>query len=232
MSELRVGGHTPLTTIDYPDHLSTVIYCQGCSWQCRYCHNPELIPTKCTNSIEWSSILNFLEKRRGLLEAVVFSGGEPLMQVGLAAAMQEVKAMGFKVGLHTGGAVPSRLDKLIPMLDWVGFDVKGLPGSSDKIIQVEGASQKNWQSLKLLIDNNIKISCRTTVHWQLFTNTQLLDLTQYLKELGIVEFNLQFCRSQKMLDPSLGPSLIEPSALQALKRQLIKIMPSIGFVAA
>ncbi len=70
---LRVGGLTPLTTIDYPNHLSCVVYCQGCAWRCRYCHNPELIPTKADQSYDWQELISFLKKRQGLLEAVVFS---------------------------------------------------------------------------------------------------------------------------------------------------------------
>src|SRR5690554_7397571 len=104
--QLRVGGFVPLTTLDFPDHLSCVVFCQGCAWRCRYCHNPDLIPPRAQQMHSWDSILEFLQRRQGLLEAVVFSGGEATLQHDLKAAMQEVKNLGFKVGLHTAGINP------------------------------------------------------------------------------------------------------------------------------
>ena len=85
---LRIGGLTPLSSVDYPDHLSAVLFCQGCPWRCRYCHNPHLLPPRGRGEIEWRDALDFLERRRGLLDAVVFSGGEPTLHPGLADAMR------------------------------------------------------------------------------------------------------------------------------------------------
>ena len=157
--ELRVGGLTPLTTIDYPDHLSCVIYCQGCSWSCRYCHNQEMIAANQEPVYGWNQVLNFLKKRRGLLEAVVFSGGEPLLQKHLLQAVEQVKKMGFKVGLHTAGSIPERFCQVLPLIEWVGFDIKDLPSYADNITQVKGSGQKNWQSLKLLLASHIGFQC-------------------------------------------------------------------------
>ena len=103
---LSVGGLTPLTTIDYPDNLSAVVFCQGCPLRCRYCHNAELLPRRGATHIAWRDILYFLRQRQGLLDAVVFSGGEPTQQRGLADAIDEVRALGFKIGLHTAGIYP------------------------------------------------------------------------------------------------------------------------------
>ena len=80
---LRVGGMVPLTTLDYPGLLACVLFCQGCAWRCRYCHNPDLIPARGEQEIPWPQVLEFLRRRQGLLQAVVFSGGEPTLQEGL-----------------------------------------------------------------------------------------------------------------------------------------------------
>jgi pyruvate formate lyase activating enzyme len=74
--------------------------------------------------IPWQEITEWLDNRRGLLEAVVFSGGEPLLQRGLAWAMHEVRAMGYRIALHTAGIYPDRLAGVLPLVDWIGFDVK------------------------------------------------------------------------------------------------------------
>lgn len=121
---LHVGGFVPFTSTDYPDALSAVVFCQGCPWRCGYCHNPHLIPARADVHHDFDAILAWLASRRGLLDAVVFSGGEPTAQPGLVHAMQQVRRLGFLVGLHTSGAYPRRLADALPLTDWVGLDVK------------------------------------------------------------------------------------------------------------
>jgi anaerobic ribonucleoside-triphosphate reductase activating protein len=227
--ELRIGGLTPLTTIDYPNHLSCVIYTQGCSWRCRYCHNPELVYAKGESSHSWMDILNFLKKRQGLLEAVVFCGGEPLLQNGLFDAMRDVKKLGFKIALHTAGSLPRKLNKVLSMIDWVGFDVKDLPDHVDEITQIKGSGESNWQSLEMLIDSGIDFQCRTTVHWQLIDVPRLIKLTQKLYDLGVRNYSIQFSRTDHMLDTQLGYSVLAKQKLEYLKLQLKAIMPDIKF---
>jgi pyruvate formate lyase activating enzyme len=82
---LRVGGLTRLSATDYPGKLAAVVFCQGCAWRCDYCHNPELQPPRSTGEIAWPEVLAFLERRKGLLDAVVFSGGGPNQQRGREA---------------------------------------------------------------------------------------------------------------------------------------------------
>ena len=131
-----VGGFEPLTTIDYPDHLSCVVFTQGCPWRCRYCHNHDLIPAKKNTEFDWFQILEFIKSRQGLLDGVVFSGGEPCLQKNIVDAILEVKSLGFKVGLHTGGAYPQRLKECLSLVDWVGFDIKHLPLHYDLVFFV------------------------------------------------------------------------------------------------
>ncbi len=121
---LRVGGFVPFTLTDYPGALAAVVFCQGCPWRCGYCHNPHLIAAHGDDERDFARIVDWLGTRRGLLDAVVFSGGEPTAQAGLPAAIAAVRALGFKIGLHTGGAYPRRLAKVLPLVDWVGLDVK------------------------------------------------------------------------------------------------------------
>ena len=100
---LRVGGLTPLSATDWPGQLSAVVFCQGCPWRCSYCHNPHLLAFRGAGEISWQDVLAFLGRRAGLLDAVVFSGGEPLAQHALADAMRAVKRMGFGVEVVTVG---------------------------------------------------------------------------------------------------------------------------------
>ena len=106
---LRLGGLTPLTTIDFPGRLAAVLYCQGCSWRCTYCHNTELLDAATPPALPWPDALAFLHRRRGLLDGVVFSGGEPTLQAALADALAAVRALGMQTALHTAGMYPQRL---------------------------------------------------------------------------------------------------------------------------
>lgn len=202
--QLRVGGFVPLTTLDFPDHLSCVVFCQGCAWRCRYCHNPDLIPPRAQQMHSWDSILEFLQRRQGLLEAVVFSGGEATLQHDLKAAMQEVKNLGFKVGLHTAGINPKALQWVLPYCDWVGFDIKALEEDTQLITGVSGSGQANWQCLELLLASGVKYECRTTVHWDLIDPQRLLELARRLSTAGVAHFVVQHVRTQSMLDGQLA----------------------------
>lgn len=211
---LRIGGLLPMTTIDYPDHLACVLFCQGCAWRCRYCHNPELISPQATGSISWSEVLAFLRKRRGLLEAVVFSGGEATLQPGLPDAMSAVREMGFKVGLHSAGIKPTAMRRVLPLCDWVGFDVKALEEDVALITGVNGSGRANWQSLEMLLGSGLDFECRTTVHWQLFDCQRLEGLAERLAALGVQRFAIQLARPGKMLDEQLGSAAMPDEAAE------------------
>ena len=185
---LRIGGLLPMTTLDYPDHLSCVLFCQGCAWRCRYCHNPELIAARGKAAHDWRSVLRFLQQRQGLLDAVVFSGGEATLQPALPEAMQAVRSLGFKVGLHSAGIKPAALERVLPWCDWVGFDVKGLEDQVELITGTPRSGQANWQSLRLLHDSGVDYECRTTVHWQLFDSGAVLRLAYRLRTAGCTPF--------------------------------------------
>lgn len=197
MMPLRVGGLTPLTATDYPGHLAAVVFCQGCPWRCAYCHNPHLIPPRASAQIEWPAVMKFLARRAGLLDAVVFSGGEPTLQSGLAQALSEVKAMGFKCGLHTAGAYPEHLTSVLPLLDWVGFDIKASFTDYAQITQAPGSGHSAEASLQALLASGVSYECRTTVDLQFFDSKKLIDLAQSLAASGVRHYVLQTCRDPR-----------------------------------
>ncbi|MCB2263168.1 MAG: anaerobic ribonucleoside-triphosphate reductase activating protein [Candidatus Thiosymbion ectosymbiont of Robbea hypermnestra] len=201
VQSLRIGGLTPLTTLDYPGELAAVIFCQGCPWRCRYCHNTHLLSPEGRERIPWSQVRAFLRGRVGLLDALVFSGGEPTLQAALPAAMREAKAMGFKIGLHTAGPYPDRLRRLLPLLDWVGLDIKTLPADYPTITGAPDSGARAWESLALLLEAGIALQVRTTVppHWR--DPEDLQPLTDRLAALGVGNHILQTCRPTPIPDP-------------------------------
>lgn len=204
--DLTVGGLVRLSTTDYPDGLAAVVFCQGCAWRCDYCHNPHLQPTRSASSMRWDAVRAFLLTRRGLLDAVVFSGGEPTQQPGLARAMREVKAMGFQIGLHTAGSHPRRLAAVLPLVDWIGMDVKAPFSRYDDITGVARSGERARTSASLILASGVGYEFRTTVHCGLLTREDLLALADELSELGARRYALQEFRTEGCVSPALTGS--------------------------
>jgi pyruvate formate lyase activating enzyme len=163
LSPVPVGGVNPLSTVDWPNKITAVVYLVGCTWRCPYCHNPEFV--KPAAGVQpWEEVLKLLDERKGFLDGVVFSGGEPTMHPGLAAALQQVREMGFQTGLHTGGNYPDRLGELLDygLLDWVGFDIKAPFEDYPQITGQPDSGRRARLSLEILVRSGVDHQLRTT----------------------------------------------------------------------
>jgi pyruvate formate lyase activating enzyme len=209
----RIGGLTPLSTTDWPGMLAAVVFCQGCPWRCGYCHNPDLIPPRGENDIPWAEVLAFLHRRQGLLDGVVFSGGEPTMQAGLLDAMREVRALGFKIGLHTGGAYPQHLAAVLPLVDWVGLDVKAPFADYARITGVPGSGERARASLQQVLESGVAYEIRTTVHPALLDDGDVTGIARDLATRGVKHYVIQAFRSQGCRDAQLSQQGPHPQAL-------------------
>lgn len=200
---IQIGGVTPFTTIDYPGELSAVLFLQGCPWRCDYCHNKDFIDRQQAASVSWESVLDFLRERKNLLDAVVFSGGEPTLQTGLLEAIRQVKHLGFKIGLHTAGVYPQRLKKLLPWLDWVGLDIKAPASRYSAITGVSSSAERAWQSAKILVDSDVDYEIRTTLHPKLISRSDLYRLVDDLKNINVRHYSVQQCNTRYCSDDSI-----------------------------
>ena len=209
-TELRVGGLARLSTCDWPGELAATVFCQGCGWDCVYCHNPHLRPAQCEEQLSWKEILTFLENRKGLLDGVIFSGGEPTLQSALLGAIQSVRNLGFRVGLHTAGAVPERFSAVLPWVDWVGFDVKAPFYAYSRITGIEQSGARAHQSLRLLLASGVPYEVRTTVHPDLLTGEELLAQRDLLLSLGVTHYTVQRFRAAGVDTNRCFPPLEEP----------------------
>ena len=211
---LRIGGLARLSTCDWPGELAATVFCQGCAWACPYCHNPGLREAQANGLISWASVVDFLASRRGLLDAVVFSGGEPTLQSALLDAVREVRTLGFRVGLHTAGIVPGRFAQVLPSLDWVGFDVKAPFAAYQRITGVRASGDNALESLLSLLASHVAYEVRTTVHSSLLRTEDLIQLKAQLLDLGVESFVIQHFRPHSMVPnrfPSESPLPMLPS---------------------
>jgi pyruvate formate lyase activating enzyme len=225
---LRVGGFVPFTSTDYPGALAAVVFCQGCPWRCGYCHNPHLIPARRDDEREFARILDWLGTRRGLLDAVVFSGGEPTAQAELADAIAAVRALGFRIGLHTGGANPRRLKQVLPRVDWVGIDVKAPPDEYASLTGVAGSGVAALASLDLVLGAGVAHEVRTTVHPLLTPPDTLLRLARELAGRGVARWVLQpfratGCANDALVAASPRGAMVEPALVATLSAHVPSI---------
>lgn len=221
---LRVGGLTPFTSIDYPGKLSAVVFVQGCPWRCGYCHNPHLQPRGGAGGPAWTEVLDWLRRRVGLLDAVVFSGGEPTVDPALAAAMAESRALGLAVGLHSAGTHPRRLHEVLPQADWVGLDIKAPlddPAAYERTTGIAGAAQAVRRSLRALLAAGVAHELRTTAHPALLDDDALLRLADGLAGEGATHYALQVARPAGALGP-VGDDYPAPATVQRLQQTFVQ----------
>jgi pyruvate formate lyase activating enzyme len=221
-SDLRVGGLSRLSSVDWPGQLVATVFAQGCMWDCVYCHNPHLIPAAGQDEWPWRVILEFLESRRGLLDGVVFSGGEPLAQATLTSALEQTRALGFRTALHTGGAIPARFSQVLPLLDWVGFDVKAPLRDYERITRVAGSGERAREGLRLLVESGLAHEVRTTVHPALLGEEALLELAEELAEVGAERWVLQAFRAEgaRPEAATAAASPLTPELLERLRERV------------
>ena len=188
-----IGGVTPFSSVDWPGQLAAVVFVAGCPWRCHYCHNPHLQLRQA--SLSWASVRDWLPSRRGLLDGVVFSGGEPLSEPALASMLAEVRALGFGVALHTAGIYPQRLASVLDTLDWVGLDIKTDAAGHDALT---GKPRSHWPvgiSLAMLLESGCAFECRTTWSPRWLPEPRLLALARQLADQGVRHYAVQDYRS-------------------------------------
>lgn len=201
---LRVAGISRLSTVDWPGRLVATVFLQGCPWDCVYCHNPDLIDPRRETGTTWTEVTTFLRSRVGLLDGVVFSGGEPTMQRALQTAIEEVRALGFTVGLHTAGPYPTLLARVLPLVSWVGIDVKAPFAEYGAVTGRPRSGSAAERSLALVVANHLlrrgtphplAYEVRTTVHPDLIDDPGVASLGREIAGRGATRWAVQRYRA-------------------------------------
>jgi len=151
--------------------------------RCLYCYNPDIVNGK--GKLSYDDALGFLERRMGLLDGVVLSGGECMLHKNLPGFITQVKERGFKIKIDTNGSAPAQLDKLVTsgLVDYVALDFKAMPNAFRRITE-SNLFGKFEKSLSLLIQHGIGFEVRTTVHSALLSSNDLAEMATYLESKG------------------------------------------------
>lgn len=217
---LNIGGYTPFSANEYPGLLSAVVFVQGCPWRCGYCQNTHLQERTRHSAIAWRDILATLERRAGMLDAVVFCGGEATMDPALHSAITQVRALGFKVGLETACIYPARLKSVLPLVDWVGFDVKTTFERYADVTGVAGSGAPVRESVAAILASGVDYECRTTVHPAHLSPPLLVELAQTLAAMGVKNYVLQEFRATGCADEALVSSALPGYPAEALLSEI------------
>ena len=181
-----ICGLQKMTLLDYPGKIACTVFLGGCNFRCPFCHNSELFMGKPQKLMEDEDFFTFLKSRKGLLDGVCVSGGEPTLCKNLPEFMTKIKEMGFLTKLDTNGYRPEVLKALAEanLIDYVAMDVKNSPAMYAKTVGLETIElAKIEESLGFLIDGNVDYELRTTLVSQLHTEESIQDMGQWLVSL-------------------------------------------------
>lgn len=191
MKEIQIGGLVSFTTIDYPGKLAAVIFLVGCPLRCAYCSNPHLLDVR-DGEYDPEKVFDWLKERVGKLEAVVFSGGEALMQGdAVLEYMQRVKKLGFKIGLHTNGFYPETLKRASDTVDWIGLDYKATRNKYPELVGQNIAHDHMTKSLSIWLDTGKDFEVRITCDPRHITKLDLLEIVNDLNARGVKKIAIQ-----------------------------------------
>jgi pyruvate formate lyase activating enzyme len=162
-----IGGFQRFSLIDFPGKICAIVFTQGCNFRCPYCHNPELVDATlpAAGTVSDQEVISFLERRKGKLDAVTITGGEPLMQPDLEDFLSRVRALGYLIKLDTNGSFPRRLEGIIlsESVDYLAMDIKATPEKYRSVIRKEIDISKILESITLIKNSGLDHEFRTTV---------------------------------------------------------------------
>jgi pyruvate formate lyase activating enzyme len=180
---MKIAGFQKTSLIDYPDKIACTIFTHGCNFKCGFCHNPELVIEPLKGEISKKEILNFLKNRKGKLEGVCITGGEPLINLE-KDFLREIKKQGFSIKIDTNGSFPEKLKELIEekLIDFVAMDIKANRENYDKITNTNTEIKKIEESILLLVSAP-NYEFRTTVVGGLHNKENIEEIGIWLNSL-------------------------------------------------
>ncbi|KKQ95291.1 MAG: Pyruvate formate-lyase activating enzyme [candidate division CPR2 bacterium GW2011_GWC1_39_9] len=197
---MKIGGFQKTTLIDYPGKIAASIFTVGCNFRCGYCHNPDLIDSRNIILEDGANVLKYLEKRKHILEGVVISGGEPLLQKDLQDFIMQIKNLGFLVKLDTNGSNPQKLKQLLgrKLVDYVAMDIKNSLTKYDLTTNIKGSSKNIIDSIDLIMNSRVDYEFRSTILPELHNKKDIEEIGAMIK--GAKKMFLQSFRQTITLD--------------------------------
>ncbi len=198
---MTFGGLEKCTLIDYPAKVACMVYTIGCNFRCPYCHNPELVDETVETRITEKEFFDFLETRKGKLDAVVITGGEPTMHPDLIDFMKAVKDRGFLVKLDSNGTNPAMLQRAIreKVVDYIAMDIKSPMSKYSRTVARPVDVNAIRKSIDTIMTSGVDCEFRTTVIKALLAHEDFEEIGEEIR--GAKKYFLQRFIPTKILNP-------------------------------
>ncbi len=225
---MKFNGFQKLTLLDYPTKVACTLFTAGCNFRCPFCHNASLV-THIENDYVYDEdeILDFLEKRQGILDGVCITGGEPLLQEGIGDFIERVKELGYSVKLDTNGSFPEKLIELAEskLIDYVAMDIKNCKEKYARTAGITDLQIRNIEkSVEFLLSGKIPYEFRTTVVSQFHTPQDIEEIAKWIK--GADKYFLQnFVDSGDLIEEGL--CAVSPETMQNMRAKAAKFIPNV-----
>lgn len=221
---MRIQGFQKTSLVDYPKNICSVIFLPGCNFRCGYCHNPELVIDEGLNDIMDGWLLNKLEERKGLVDHVCITGGEPTLHKDLPEFIKKLKVKGLKIKLDTNGTNPEMLKQLIKdkLLDFIAMDVKNVLEKYENTTKVKININVIKESIKIVIRSGIEHEFRTTILPVLHKKEDIIKIAKTVA--GANRYVLQqFIPTEKILDENFSKeTAYNTKELEEMRRECEK----------
>lgn len=226
---MKIGGLQKVSLIDYPGLICGIVFLQGCNFKCQYCHNPELVDSKLFKpGIRENEVLEFLNTRKGKLDAISITGGEPTIQEDLPSFIKQIKKMGFAVKLDTNGSQPQVIKHLLAekLLDFIAMDIKAPLEKYKNIVNTQVNTESIKESIDLILKAKIPHEFRTTIVESQLEENDILQIGKMIA--GANHYVLQKFVPTKTLDKKfLKEKSFSNEKLQKIKNSLEHQIPSV-----
>lgn len=222
---VKIHAIQKTTLQDFPGNVACIVFLAGCNFRCIYCHNPAAV--KGQSNVSEEEFFSFLKERKGKLQGVVVSGGEPTIHSDLFEFISKIKQMGFSVKLDTNGARPEMVKRLLKagFLDYVAMDMKAPYKKYPEIVVANGFSAKLKKSVQLIMKSGVDYEFRTTCHPSL-KRKDFFEMAKQIK--GAKRFYLQQYVDEVTLNPQKHLAVYNNKALNSLKEDLKDYFREIG----
>ena len=222
------SGFQKLTLLDFPQKTAAIVFTKGCNFRCPFCHNASLVTGVVFEEFSEDEVLAYLDKRKKLLDGLSVTGGEPLMQEGLAAFIRKVKALGYAVKLDTNGTYPDRLRALLDegLLDYVAMDIKNSEGEYPHTAGIANTAlwERVKESIAILKASGVTHEFRTTLVRGLHTEESVLSAAELVR--GSERYYLQrFTDSGDLIAPD-GLSAFSYEEMRAFLKVVQTVIPT------
>ncbi len=220
---MTINGLQKLTLLDYPSHCACTVFLAGCNLRCPFCHNSALVLGDGDLQMDEADFFSFLSKRKGLLDGVCITGGEPLLRKDLLPFLQKIKDLGFAVKLDTNGTYPDRLKEVLDAgaVDYIAMDLKNALSYYAQTCGVEVDTDTIRKSIALICQSGVEYEFRTTCVKGFHTPERISELTAMIPE-DAPYFLQNFVDSGALLDPDCQGLTKEEmfALLQAAQKKL------------